>query len=134
MDLEHLPKLEKIKTYVYVPIGRATRFVFIEIHTKRSANTAKGFLARFLEAFPYKVHTILTDNGSEFTDRFGAARWVKHPKPTGRHSFDRLCRQRRIEHRLTKPYKPQTKTRGRSPEICVQCGSQCRFHRAAHFL
>jgi transposase InsO family protein len=111
IDLKHLPKLEKIRTYVYVAIDRATRFVFIEIHNKRDAKTARGFLARFLKAFPYRVHTILTDNGSEFTDRFGAARWLKHPKPTGRHPFDRLCRKHGIEHRLTKPYKPQTNGR-----------------------
>ena len=29
-------------------------------------------------------------------------------RPSGNHPFDRLCKQRRIEHRLTKPYHPQT--------------------------
>ncbi|MCA6105602.1 integrase core domain-containing protein, partial [Bradyrhizobium australafricanum] len=28
--------------------------------------------------------------------------------PSGDHPFDRLCKQRGIQHRLTKPYHPQT--------------------------
>ena len=29
-------------------------------------------------------------------------------RPSGNHPFDRLCKQRGIEHRLTRPYHPQT--------------------------
>ena len=29
-------------------------------------------------------------------------------KPSGRHPFDRLCAKRGIQHRLTRPYRPQT--------------------------
>jgi transposase InsO family protein len=64
--------------------------------------------ARFLDAFGHPVHTALTDNGAEFTDRFGAAFCVARHTGTGRHPFDRLCRQRGIRHKLTKPYHPQT--------------------------
>jgi hypothetical protein len=42
----------------------------IEIHPRRDAKTSAVFLQRFLAQFPAVVHTILTDNGSEFTDRF----------------------------------------------------------------
>jgi transposase InsO family protein len=54
------------------------------------------------------VHTILTDNGSEFTDRFGDARWRRRRHGTGRHAFDQLCADHGIKHRLTRPYRPQT--------------------------
>jgi hypothetical protein len=68
---------------VFVAIDRATRFVNIEIIAQRDAATC---LQRFFAAFPHSVHTILTranvyrerqalTHGSEFTDRFGAARW-----------------------------------------------------------
>jgi transposase-like protein len=109
IDLKHLPALERRKSYAFVAIDRATRYVYLEIHPKRDAETAAGFLKRFLDHFPHPVHTILTDNGSEFTDRF-AVDMKDKPKdrPSGRHPFDRICAQRKIDHRLTKPYKPQT--------------------------
>jgi transposase InsO family protein len=93
---------------VFVAIDRATRFVHIEIISQRDAATVAACLERFLAAFPHPVHTILTDNGAEFTDRFGAARWQKKRRATGSHCFDQLCARHRIEHRLTRPFRPQT--------------------------
>jgi len=109
IDLKHLPALERRKSYAFVAIDRATRYVYLEIHPNRDAETAAGFLRRFLDHFPHPIHTILTDNGSEFTDRF-AVDMKDKPKdrPSGRHPFDRVCAQRKIDHRLTRPYRPQT--------------------------
>jgi transposase-like protein len=109
IDLKHLPALEKRKSYAFVAIDRATRYVYLEIHPKRDAKTAAGFLKRFLDRFPHPVHTILTDNGSEFTDRFAVDMKDKpHDRPSGRHPFDLVCAKHKIDHRLTKPYRPQT--------------------------
>ena len=108
VDLKHLPRLERRPAYVFVAIERTTRFVHVEVIENRSGPTVAGCLQRFLESFNYPVHTILTDNGSEFTDRFGDARWRTRDKGTGNHPFDKLCQQHGIEHRLTKPYRPQT--------------------------
>ena len=109
IDLKHLPALQRRKSYAFVAIDRATRYVYLEIHPRRDADTAAGFLKRFLAHFPHRVHTILTDNGSEFTDRFAVDMKDKpHNRPSGRHPFDRLCAKRKIDHRLTRPYRPQT--------------------------
>ena len=110
IDLKHLTKLEGQSSYVFVAIDRATRYVYIEIVTKRSAAIIAGCLERFIACFPYKVHTILTDNGAEFTDRFGGARWRKKDqlKASGKHCFDQVCTLNEIEHRLIKPGRPQT--------------------------
>ena len=109
VDLKHLPALERRKSYAFVAIDRATRYVYLEIHPRRDADTAAGFLKRFLAHFPHRVHTILTDNGSEFTDRFAVdMKNKRYDRPSGRHPFDRLCAQRKIDHRLTRPYRPQT--------------------------
>jgi len=108
IDLKHLTRLEGRPSYVFVAIDRATRFVHIEIIGIRDADTVAQCLTRFLAAFPHKVHTILTDNGAEFTDRFGAARWHSPGRPTGKHAFDQLCRRHGIVHRLTRPFHPQT--------------------------
>ena len=109
IDLKHLPALQRHKSYAFVAIDRATRYVYLEIHPSRDGETAAAFLERFLADFPYQVHTILTDNGAEFTDRFAVDMKNKpHGKPSGNHPFDRLCKQRGIEHRLTRPFQPQT--------------------------
>jgi transposase InsO family protein len=31
-----------------------------------------------------------------------------HDRPSGRHPFDRVCAKQKVEHRLTRPYRPQT--------------------------
>jgi transposase-like protein len=109
IDVKYLPPLNRRRSYAYVAIDRATRFVYVEILPDRRAATAAGFLERFLSQFPLKVHTILTDNGSEFTDRFAVDKPNKPPdKPSGHHPFDRLCHSRAIKHRLTQPFRPQT--------------------------
>ena len=108
VDLKHLPRLERKPAYVFVAIERTTRFVHAEIIEERSGQTVAGCLERFLQAFGYPVHTILTDNGSEFTDRFGDVRWRRREAGTGRHPFDKVCQSHGIKHRLTQPYRPQT--------------------------
>jgi Integrase core domain len=109
IDLKHLPSLRRLKSYVFVAIERATRFVYVEIVTKRDGKTIAGCLKRFLKAFGHPVHTILTDNGSEFTDRFAAGMKGKpEGKPSGRHPFDETCAAKRIKHKLTRPFRPQT--------------------------
>jgi len=92
-----------------VAIDRATGFVRLEILADRRAATAAAFLARF----PLEVHTTLTDNGSEFTDRFAVDKKAKpQDRPSGDHAFDRVCAARAIAHRLTQPFRPQTESRG----------------------
>ena len=51
-----------------------------------------------------KISNVLTDNGSQFTDRFTS----KARTPTGHHVFDRTCASLGIEHRLCPPRHPQT--------------------------
>jgi transposase-like protein len=108
IDLKHLTKLQGKPAFVFVAIDRATRFVHIEITTRRDADTIAACVERFLAIFPHPVKVILTDNGAEFTDRFSGARWKKFPKPSGNHAFDRLCAAHGIDHRLTKTFSPQT--------------------------
>ncbi len=109
IDVKYLPPLARQRSYAYVAIDRATRFVYLEVLPDRRGQTAAGFLSRFLASFPLPVHTILTDNGSEFTDRFAVDKKTKPlDQPSGEHAFDLLCRAHRIRHRLTRPFRPQT--------------------------
>jgi transposase-like protein len=109
LDLKYLPPLQRRRAYAFVAIDRATRYVYVEIHRDRRAATARAFLDRFLAHFPHPVHTILTDNGSEWTDRFAVDKKAKPPdRPSGTHAVDRLCAERGILHKLTRPFRPQT--------------------------
>jgi transposase InsO family protein len=107
VDVKYLPQMpeEETRRYLFAAIDRATRWVYVEILPTKSAGAARAFLERLLKAAPFKVTTLLTDNGKEFTDRFCSS--GERP-PTGQHPFDRLCARHRITHRLIKPAHPQT--------------------------
>ena len=109
LDLKHLTRLRGERAYAYGAIDRATRFVHLEIHGRRDAATARTFLERFARVFPAPIRVVLTDNGSEFTDRFAVD--IKNKpegRPSGRHPFDQACQMLQVEHRLAKPFRPQT--------------------------
>jgi transposase InsO family protein len=107
VDIKYLPQIagENARSYLFVAIDRATRWVFVQIRPDKSAASARAFLADLHEACPIRIVKILTDNGKEFTDRLFASR---EREPSGQHEFDQLCQAFGIEHRLTKPRTPQT--------------------------
>ncbi len=107
IDLKYLPRMpdQKSRSYLYVAIDRATRWVYLEVMDDKTALSAKLFLKSVIKNAPIKIEKILTDNGKEFTDKYCA---TGERKPTGRHLFDKLCNENNIEHRLTKPRTPKT--------------------------
>ncbi|GGY25115.1 hypothetical protein GCM10011289_30980 [Paludibacterium paludis] len=106
IDVKYLPQMpdETSRRDLFVAIDRATRWVFVQIKSNKTAHTARAFLTALQRAVPCHIRTILTDNGSEFTDRL----FTKQKQPSGEHEFDLLCTALGIEHRLTKPRPPQT--------------------------
>jgi transposase-like protein len=82
--VNYLPQMadENRRRYLFVAIGRATRWVFIRIFKAKTAANARRFLRDLERACPIRIRTILTpshglqanhcramDNGKEFTDR-----------------------------------------------------------------
>lgn len=69
VDVKYLPQMEdeSQRRYVFVAIDRATRWVFIAIKQHKTAASAKAFLAAVRRAASFKIRTILTDCGKEFT-------------------------------------------------------------------
>src|SRR3974377_142748 len=59
------------KLYLIAAIDRTSKFAFVELHEKVTRRAAADFLRRLIEAVPYRVHTVLTDNGTHFTDPAG---------------------------------------------------------------
>jgi transposase InsO family protein len=99
-------RTEEGKLYLFVAVDRTSKYAFARLMQKATVATARAFLNDLVEAVPYKIHTVLTDNGIQFADlpknRSGpTAKWRGHP-------FDRTCRGYGIEHRLTKPNHPWT--------------------------
>ena len=107
MDVKYLPQMqdESQRRYLFVAIDRATRWVFVQLKTNKTAASAHAFLKALHKACPLKITKLLTDNGKEFTDRLFASR---EREPSGSHEFDQLCRELGIEHRLTRPRTPRT--------------------------
>ena len=98
------------KLYLLVAIDRTSKFAFVELHEKATRRVAGDFLRHLIAAVPYKIHTVLTDNGTHFTDPTGDG-WTPEDIRAMRaenvlfrcHSFEAACADLDIEHRLTKP-------------------------------
>jgi hypothetical protein len=132
IDIKYLPQMpdETARRYLFVAIDRATRWVYVEIYADQTESSSVDFLAKVKAACPIKICKLLTDNGSQFTDRFTSKSRKK--EPSGHHVFDRLCKQFEIEHRLIPPRHPQTngmveRFNGRISDIV----NQTRFGSAA---
>lgn len=106
VDIKYLPQMpdETSRRYLFVAIDRATRWVFLHIYGDMTDSSSVDFLRRLKIASPIKITKILTDNGSQFTDRFS----MKDKVPSGQHAFDKVCAGMGIEHRLAPPRHPQT--------------------------
>jgi transposase InsO family protein len=99
-------RTEEGKLHLFVAIDRTSKFAYAELHDRANRQTASDFLKALIKAVPYKIHTVLTDNGIQFCElpknRQGpTAMWR-------RHMFDITCARNKIEHRLTKPNHPWT--------------------------
>jgi hypothetical protein len=57
--------------HLFVAIDRTSESAFTELHEKATTRVAADFLHALIKAAPYKVHTVLTDNGTHFTDPRG---------------------------------------------------------------
>ena len=92
---------------MFLAIDRVSKFTYVEFHDSAGKMNGADFLRNVVKAFPYKIHTVLTDNGMAFADLP-----KNRDRPTtrllGPHIFDRVCIANGIEHRLTKPYHPWT--------------------------
>ena len=103
------------KLHMFVAIDRTSKFAFAALHERATRRVAGDFLRHLIEAVPYKIHTVLTDNGTQFTtpgNVASAAPLIREAldkgEPVRAHAFEYACAQNDIEHRLTKPNHPWT--------------------------
>ena len=103
------------KLHMFVAIDRTSKFAFVELHERATRRVAGDFLRHLIEAVPYTIHTVLTDNGTQFTTPGNAAsaaplirEALDRGEPVWAHAFEYACAQHNIDHRLTKPNHPWT--------------------------
>ena len=118
------------KLHLFVAIDRTSKFAFVQLMKAANMVTSCRFLEALVAAVPYKIHTVLTDNGIQFADlpknRSGpTARFRGHP-------FDRSCRRFDIEHRLTKPKHPWTNGQVERMNRTIKDATVKRFHYDTH--
>lgn len=106
IDISEL-RLAQGKLNMFLAIDRVSKFTFVEFRDDVGKMNGADFLRSVVKAFPYAIHTVLTDNGMAFADlpknRNGPTR-----RYLGPHIFDRVCTENGITHKLTKPYHPWT--------------------------
>jgi transposase InsO family protein len=127
------------KLYLFVGIDRTSKFAFVELHAKATTRVSGDFLRHLIEAVPYKVHTVLTDNGIHFTTPGAggsAASLIKEAIANGErfraHSFELACAQNDIDHRLTKPRHPWTNGQVERMNRTIKEATVKRFHYDNH--
>ena len=56
------------KLYLFVAIDRTSKFVVVKLVEHADMQAASSFLEALLKAVPFRIHTVLTDNGIQFAD------------------------------------------------------------------
>nr|WP_245747107.1 hypothetical protein [Paraburkholderia lycopersici] len=62
-------KISSGKQHTFVAVDRVTKFTHVAFFDRATKANAAQFLRRVIEAFPYQIHTVLTDNGVAFPSR-----------------------------------------------------------------
>ena len=114
------------KVHMFLAIDRVTKFTYLELHPRANMMTGAAFLRGVLAAYPYAIHTVLTDNGVAFTN-CAATKW-----DSSVHVFDRVCRAHGITHKLTRPYHPWTNGQAERMHRTVKDATVRSFHYGTH--
>jgi transposase InsO family protein len=114
------------KLYLFVAIDRTSKFAFVQRVEKATRVTASAFLVALIKAVPYKIHTVLTDNGIQF--RY-PPRYADGPTGTYiRHMFGMRCQENGIEHRFTKINHPWTNGQVERMNRTIKEATVKRYH------
>lgn len=84
--------------YQWTAIDACTRVRFVYAFEEHTPENSVKFLAMLIKAFPFKIQTIQTDNGTEFTYKY-----ISDDKVC---PFDKALDERGIKHHLIPPRTP----------------------------
>ena len=104
IDVKYVPRecaVDEKQYYEFIAVDEYSRWTFRYMYEERSTYSARDFLIRFLNAFPYKVYRVQTDNGSEFTKQL----W--NDDKTDLTLFEQELRDRGIVYQRIRPATPR---------------------------
>jgi transposase InsO family protein len=132
-------RTEAGKLYLFVAIDRTSKVAFTELHEKATRRIAAEFLRALVATIPYRIHTVLTDNGTHFTSPGNVASAVADIKLVMQngerflaHAFEYACAQSDIDHRLTKPKHPWTNGQVERMNRTLKDATVRRYHYETH--
>jgi transposase InsO family protein len=118
------------KLYLFVAIDRTSKFAFAQLVEKANRVTASAFLIALIAAVPYKIHTVLTDNGIQFRL---PPRYADGPTACYvTHMFEMRCRENGIEHRFTRINHPWTNGQVERMNRTIKDATVKRYHYDSH--
>ena len=132
-------RTEQGKLHLFVAIDRTSKFAFVELHEKATRRVAANFLRALAATVPYRIHTVLTDNGTHFTEPTGDG-WTPEDikqllaskQPFLCHAFEFACAELDVEHRLTKPRHPWTNGQVERMNRTIKDATVKRFYYESH--
>jgi transposase InsO family protein len=132
-------RTEQGKLHLFVAFDRTSKFAFVELHEKATRRVAGDFLRHLAAAVPYKINTVLTDNGTHFTEPRGDGwtpedikQMLARNEPFLCHSFELACARLDVEHRLTKPRHPWTNGQVERMNRTIKDATVKRYHYESH--
>jgi transposase InsO family protein len=118
------------KLYLFVAIDRTSKFAFAQLVEKANRVKAAAFLVALIKVVPYKIHTVLTDNGIQFRL---PPRYANGPTaPYATHMFGMRCRENGIAHRFTKINHPWTNGQVERMNRTIKDATVKRYHYDDH--
>jgi transposase-like protein len=122
-------RLSQGKLFMFLASDRVSKFVHVAFYDANTKLNGAAFLREVVAAFPYQIHTVLTDNGMAFADLpRNRGRYPEIEALFGGHIFDRVCWEHGIEHRHTKPYHPWTNGQAERMNRTVKDATIKAFH------
>lgn len=104
IDVKTVPSrciVGQFKLYQYTAIDEFSRVRYLQIYGEKSTYTSYKFLLEVLKRFPFKIYTVRTDNGLEFTKR------LISKDQNDKTIFEHGLIKNGIHHDLIKPYTPK---------------------------
>jgi transposase InsO family protein len=116
------------KLYLFVAIDRTSKSAVARLYDEATRPTACQFLQELLKVVPYRIHTLLTDNGIQFAEQPRNRNTILSRQSR----FDMICEANGIEHRLTKPNHPWTNGQVERMNRTIKDATTKRYHYDSH--
>ena len=110
IDVKYVPmecireeeKNKGIRYYQYTAIDEYTRIRYLYFSKEKSTYESAKFIDRVERYFPFKIKTVQTDNGFEFTNRLSWNEKTKNKETL----FEKRLKALEIEYKTIKPHTP----------------------------